>query len=80
MNESTSEVSTSAKEMIEGNKLIFNNIAGLQEASSNMKSSMDEMSIGARKIDESGSELSQIADNMKNSITGIGTQIDQFTV
>ena len=80
MNESTSEVSTSAKEMIEGNKLIFNNIAGLQEASSNMKSSMDEMSIGARKINESGSELSQIADNMKNSITGIGTQIDQFTV
>ena len=80
MNMSTSEVSNSAQEMIEGNKLIFRNIASLQESSSVMKNSMDEMSAGARKINESGAELSQISDEMKDSITDIGEQIGQFTV
>jgi methyl-accepting chemotaxis protein len=66
--------------MIEGNKLIFRNIASLQESSSVMKNSMDEMSAGAHKINESGAELSQISDEMKDSITDIGEQIGQFTV
>jgi methyl-accepting chemotaxis protein len=66
--------------MIEGNKLIFNNIDGLREASNNMKASMDEMAVGAKKISESGTELSQISEKMKDSIMDMGTQIDQFTV
>ena len=66
--------------MIEGNKLIFRNIAGLQESSGAMKTSMDEMSIGAKRINESGEDLSSIANRVKDSITEIGEQIDQFTV
>ena len=76
----STEVRNSAQEMIEGNKLIFRNIADLQDSSTVMKSSMDEMSIGARKINESGSELSQISEQMKDSIADIAGQIDQFTV
>jgi methyl-accepting chemotaxis protein len=77
---STSEVSTSAQEMIEGNKLIFNNIASLQDSSNTMKDSMEEMSLGAEKINESGKQLSSISEKMKDSITDMGEQIDQFTV
>ena len=80
MNMSTQEVSNAAQEMIEGNKLIFRNIAGLQESSGTMKTSMDEMSIGARKINESGEGLSEIANKVQDSISEIGEQINQFTV
>ena len=80
MNRSTSEVSSSAQEMIEGNKLIFKNIADLQDSSGIMKVKMDEMSEDAKKISQSGSELSEIADKMKDSIHEIGGQIDQFTI
>ncbi len=66
--------------MIEGNKLIFKNIADLQESSGVMKTTMDEMTAGVKKINESGSDLSNIADKMKNSISDIGEQINQFTV
>jgi methyl-accepting chemotaxis protein len=66
--------------MIEGNKLIFNNIASLQDSSNTMKESMEEMSLGAEKINESGKQLSSISEKMKDSITDMGEQIDQFTV
>ena len=80
MNRSTSEVSSSAQKMIEGNKLIFKNIADLQESSGVMKTTMDEMTAGVKKINESGSDLSSITAKMKNSINDIGSQIGQFTV
>ena len=56
MNRSTSEVSSSAQEMIEGNKLIFKNIADLQESSGVMKTTMDEMK---SSIDEIGGQINQ---------------------
>ena len=80
MNRSTSEVSSSAQEMIEGNKLIFKNIADLQESSDVMKTTMDGMTAGVKKINESGSDLSSITAKMKSSIDEIGGQINQFTV
>ena len=66
--------------MIQGNKLIFNNIASLQESSNMMKDSMEEMAVGAEKISDSGKQLSYISEKMKDSITDMGEQIDQFTV
>ena len=80
MNMSTTEVSNAAQEMIEGNKLIFRNIAGLQDSSGTMKASMDEMAVGAKRISETGEQLSEIVSRVKDSITEIGGQIDQFTV
>lgn len=80
MNESTSKVSEAAKKMTAGSKLIMQNMNGLQDASSDMKESMDEMAHGAKRIDSSGQELSDIASKMKDSISGIETQMAQFTV
>ncbi|MBR0497078.1 MAG: HAMP domain-containing protein [Treponema sp.] len=80
MNDSTIEVRNASAEMEEGNKMILKEVQMLQNASASMAQSMEEMAIGARKINETGSALSGIAGKMSESISGIGSQIDQFKV
>ena len=80
MNDSTLEVRTASKEMAEGNKAILEEVKNLQNATSAMEDSMTEMSDGAKKINETGSALRNISAEMEQSISGIGKQINQFTV
>jgi len=80
MNDSTLEVKTASKEMSEGNKAILEEVKNLQNATGVMKDSMTEMSAGATKINETGSSLKTLSEKMKDSISGIGKQINQFTV
>jgi methyl-accepting chemotaxis protein len=80
MKDSTVEVRTASQEMSSGNHAILDEVKRLQDATVLMKDSMDVMSAGAGKIQDMGTDLSAVSQRMKSSITGIGNQIDTFTV
>ena len=80
MNDSSSRVRISSKEMSEGNQAILAQIDRLKNVTQMINSSMSEMSIGANKINENGKTLTEISTNMNDSIEKIGSQIDLFRV
>jgi len=80
MNDSTLEVRSASIEMADGNESILQEVKMLQDSTNRILNSMNEMSDSARKIGETKNDLNQMALKLEESITGIGTQIDQFTV
>lgn len=80
MNDSTTEVRISSKEMSDGNKAILDEVSHLQEATFAIKSSVQDITEGTQKIDKNGSTLQAISDTMQKSIRKIGSQIDLFKV
>ncbi|HAH62808.1 MAG TPA: methyl-accepting chemotaxis protein [Treponema sp.] len=80
MNNSTQEVRSASSEMSAGNKAILDEIKLLQEATEMIKSSMEQMSSGVEEINKTSAELSSLSSDMRSVISGIGSQIDLFTV
>ena len=80
MNQTSTEVQTSSREIENGTKEILAAISTLKESSSNMSSSFSEIVSTTKATEQATGRLNRLAMEMAVAVNDISEKIDEFKV